>query len=247
MAYWGQMPGQVSSAGFGQGAYGQSQGQWSSGPGMPSSGGYTGGGFSSNPVPPTFGGAPSPPQPSGGGPGYPTGPSMDPQQQNLLRIFQSVDTDRSNSISALELKMAMERAGYAFSAEACKMMVNMFDADGNGVIDFNEFSRLNDYIEKMRSAFHQVDTDGNGRLDYNEVERALRISEYRLSPQTMTALFQKFDRHRRGTLGLDGYIELCVFIGTARSCFAQYDTQRSGTALFNFDTFVYCANRCNFL
>jgi Ca2+-binding EF-hand superfamily protein len=141
----------------------------------------------------------------------------------------------------------MTRAGYTFSAEACKMMVNMFDRDGNGQISFDEFEQLHRYIVDMQAAFRTVDKDSSGRLEPAEVMDALSTSGYRLSPQTFSAMMKKLDRHRRGSLGFDGYIELCVFIGTARNVYADFDVQRQGTVSFTFDQFVYAANRTNFL
>jgi len=182
-------------------------------------------------------------QPGWGAPPPPIAPPVD----QLREWFNAFDTDRSNQISALELKQCMERAGYQFSPETCKMMVNMFDRDGTGQISFDEFQQLHSYIMQMQSAFHQVDSDRSGKLEGNELHRALETSGYRLSPQTFGALFKKFDRHRKGSLGFDGYIELCVFVGTVRNVFATYDVNRTGNATFSFDTFVAAANRTNFL
>lgn len=84
----------------------------------------------------------------------------------------------------------------------------------------------------------QVDSDRSGRLEPAEVQRCLQISGYTLSPHTFNVLMNKFDRRRQGGLGFDGYIELCVFIGTARNIFASRDTQRQGRATFMFDEFI---------
>lgn len=123
------------------------------------------------------------------------------------------------------------------------MMIRMFDRTGDRVIDFGEFEQLHRYLLNMRSAFDAVDGDRSGKLDYNEVISALHRGGFMLSPQTIQTIFQKFDRNRTNALGLDGYIEMCVFLGTARNIFARHDSNRSGSAWFNMDSFISaCTN-----
>lgn len=43
------------------------------------------------------------------------------------------------------------------------------------------------------------------------------------------------------------YIELCVFIGTARNTYAEFDPQHRGQVTFSFDQFLYAANKTNML
>eukprot|EP01013_Petalomonas_cantuscygni_P009035 TRINITY_DN217_c0_g3_i2.p1 TRINITY_DN217_c0_g3~~TRINITY_DN217_c0_g3_i2.p1 ORF type:complete len:287 (-),score=55.49 TRINITY_DN217_c0_g3_i2:1243-2043(-) len=257
---WGSQPGQVPQGQWGQpphgtaphgqpphGQYGQQQGQFGGHPphgqfGQPPHGQPPHG----QPPQQAWGGAPQAGAPQGGGWSAPP-PPITPQHDQLRRWFTEVDTDRSGKVSARELQQCMQRAGYKFSPETCKMMVNMFDRDANGQISFDEFERLHGYIVQMQGAFRQVDKDGSQRLEPREVMDALQTSGYRLSPQTFDAVMKKLDRHKAGSLGFDGYIELCVFIGTVRNVYAEFDVQRTGNVTFNFDQFVYAANRTNFL
>jgi len=55
----------------------------------------------------------------------------------LKEWFQTVDQDRSGHIDRNELKMALNAAGETFSESTIRMMVDMFDTDRNGTIDFN--------------------------------------------------------------------------------------------------------------
>eukprot|EP00995_Heteronema_vittatum_P008886 NODE_4149_length_605_cov_30.368705_g2986_i0.p1 GENE.NODE_4149_length_605_cov_30.368705_g2986_i0~~NODE_4149_length_605_cov_30.368705_g2986_i0.p1 ORF type:complete len:129 (-),score=39.05 NODE_4149_length_605_cov_30.368705_g2986_i0:218-580(-) len=114
--------------------------------------------------------------------------------------------------------------------------------DRSGRITFNEFQSLHQYITSMQNGFRACDKDNSGFLDSREVEQAVTTSGYTLTPQTFAALMQKFDRNRRGGLTLDGYIELCCFLGTSRNIFASYDTQRRGSVTFSFDQFIYVSN-----
>ena len=46
----------------------------------------------------------------------------------------------------------------------------MFDRDGNGVIDFNEFASLWQYVCDWQETFRSFDLDGSGTIDRNELK-----------------------------------------------------------------------------
>jgi hypothetical protein len=90
-------------------------------------------------------GAPRPmygaPPPAGGygapaPPGYAARPTFNYQQpmvQNprAFALFQSVDSDRSGSVSARELQTALSSGGMVFNPRAIKTMIRMFDLDNS--------------------------------------------------------------------------------------------------------------------
>lgn len=94
----------------------------------------------------------------------------------------------------------------------------------------------------MKSAFQQVDTDKSGTLDANEVYKAIIMAGFQIQAQSFLPIFQKFDRKKKNSLDFDGYIELCIFLGTVRNVFQFYDVQRQGVVQFNFDSFVSMAS-----
>jgi Ca2+-binding EF-hand superfamily protein len=162
-----------------------------------------------------------------------------------MGYFTAVDRDRSGHIDDSELMQALSSAGMNFGREASRLMIKMFDRTGDGKIGFDEFQQLHGYITSMQDAFRQCDKDNSGHLSAQEVYRAVSSSGYNLSQQTFDYLFKKFDRNRRGNLTLDGYIELCCFLGTARNVYAAYDTQRVGSVQFNFDQFLFATSKIN--
>ncbi|CAJ1006657.1 putative EF-hand domain pair/EF hand [Leishmania naiffi] len=158
--------------------------------------------------------------------------------QELMEWFRAVDTDGSGTISVPELSTALSSAGVPFSLATTEKLLHMYDKDGSGTISFNEFRELHQFIMSMKNGFRQRDSSGDGRLDGNEVRAALTASGYRISEPTFQALMRKFDRHRRGSLGFDDYVELSIFISKVRNVFAFYDRERTGQVTFTFDTFV---------
>lgn len=180
-----------------------------------------------------------------GGYGHTQGPPaigiVNNDNDRLRDFFESVDSDRSGSINAEELKAALSNSkvmNFSFSDECAQMMIRMFDRTGDRVIDYNEFEQLHRFLIRMRDAYDEVDTDRSRSLDYNEVCNALQRSGFTLSPQTVQTVFRKFDRNRTNALGLDGYIEMCVFLDNVHNTFSTFDTNRSGSVWFNVDSFV---------
>jgi Ca2+-binding EF-hand superfamily protein len=49
----------------------------------------------------------------------------------------------------------------------------MFDTDGNGVIDFNEFAGLWQYVCDWQDTFRSFDLDNSGTIDKNELKAGL--------------------------------------------------------------------------
>ena len=46
----------------------------------------------------------------------------------------------------------------------------MFDTDGNGVIDFNEFAALWQYVCDWQETFRSFDLDNSGTIDRQELK-----------------------------------------------------------------------------
>ncbi|GMT05791.1 hypothetical protein PENTCL1PPCAC_27965, partial [Pristionchus entomophagus] len=119
-------------------------------------------------------------------------------------IFQAVDRDGSGSISFTELQTALSNGTRTtFNPETRKMMIAMFDTNGDGSIGFVEFQNLWNYINDWTACFRSFDADGSGNIDRRELTNALTRMGYRLSPQFTTVMINKFDRSHMGRIQLD--------------------------------------------
>jgi len=166
------------------------------------------------------------------------------EQQTLQQKFSSIDRDRSGQISASELA-AVPFDGVKFSLETATLLVRVFDKDRSGQVGFQEFGALSKFIQSMRQAFQAYDRDRSGSIEFGEVQLAVQQGGFQLSPQTLQAVYGKFLRNPtlnpggklRG-LNLEMFIQLCAFLGCARSTFMQFDYQRSGWIQINLDMFI---------
>jgi len=167
------------------------------------------------------------------------GTYQQPAQPNLHAIFQSVDRDRSGRISADELQKALSNGSWRpFNPETCRMMIGMFDTDGDGAVSFSEFSALWNYINDWTRCFRTFDRDNSGNIDKGELVSALTQFGYRLSDPFYNLLMQKFDRSHSGRILFDDFIQLCVVLQTLTAAFREKDTDRDGFIRIHYEEFL---------
>ncbi|CAD5209513.1 unnamed protein product [Bursaphelenchus xylophilus] len=160
-------------------------------------------------------------------------------QPDLWQIFQSVDKDRSGQISGEELQKALSNGTYLpFNAETCRLMIGMFDKDGDGAINFNEFTALWNYINDWTRCFRSFDRDNSGNIDKGELIAALTQFGYRLSDQFYDLLLKKFDRTHSNRIIFDDFIQLCVVLQTLTASFRDKDADRDGFITVHYEEFL---------
>ncbi|EFC46233.1 programmed cell death 6 protein-like protein [Naegleria gruberi] len=161
----------------------------------------------------------------------------------LRPLFNAVDLDKSGKITHNELQKVLtmpgsELQGGSFSERCAKRLVKMFDRNGNGSVDFEEYSALHQYLIQMKAGFESVDTNKSGKVEFNEVTITLSRVGFNFSPQIVQKLFKLFDFQNKGSLDFDGYIELCAFLGLMRAQFIPRDANYSGQAMFTWEQFI---------
>ncbi|KAK9763196.1 Programmed cell death protein 6, variant 2 [Basidiobolus ranarum] len=102
--------------------------------------------------------------------------------------------DKSGDITADELQMALTNGNWTpFNIETVRLMINLFDRDHNGTINYQEFAGLWRYIEDWQRCFLGFDKDHSGYIDAQELQEALRAFGYNLTPQFISLLIRKYD------------------------------------------------------
>ena len=73
--------------------------------------------------------------------------------------FRELDDDDSGELDQDEFRSAMRNLGLRLSSAELRQLVNLFDADGDGVVSYREFI---DFVEKIRSVDESESKDGGG-------------------------------------------------------------------------------------
>lgn len=128
-------------------------------------------------------------------------------------------------------------------------MIRMFDRDGNGIINFDEFVSLWRYLAAWRELFDRFDEDRSGRISLQEFENALVAFGYRLSPKFVSVLFSIFESktrqlsgapkspHRHG-MSFDLFVQACISLKRMTDVFKRYDDDRDGYITVSFEEFL---------
>ncbi|RUP45273.1 hypothetical protein BC936DRAFT_148381 [Jimgerdemannia flammicorona] len=197
-------------------------------------------------------GAPPPQQQYGGytpgpqyaqAPGAQAPPGADPQ---LWYWFKAVDTDGSGSLTSDELGRALINGDWSpFNSETVRLMMNMFDSDNSGTINFNEFAGLWKYIEDWKKCFQTFDADGSGTINFQELKTALRTFGYNLSDNFIRLLIKKYDKYAGSKnptgnqdVTFDNFVQICVTVKTLTDSFRRFDTDSDGWIQISYEQFL---------
>jgi len=161
-----------------------------------------------------------------------------PQElQVMQQWFQSVDQDRSGTISAQEL------AGVLFNGKPIGLpvalkLIRVFDKDNSGSIEFREYASLHKFMQNMQNAFFAADRDRSGFIDANEMQQAIGGAGFQLSQPTLQAISTKFSVPGRG-VDFPNYLFLCAHLAQMRAIFEWNDTDKDGRITLTFDALAH--------
>jgi len=118
-------------------------------------------------------------------------------------------------------------------------MMKMFDKQKDGKLTFDEFTALYQYLTSQEDLFKKkIDTKSAGAVDKNEVNQALQQYGFNLQSNQFNTIFSTFDESKSGSLKLDEFIQLCLFLGNAKNIFTYLDSDRDGKITLSWDDFA---------
>ncbi|EOY26104.1 PREDICTED: sorcin isoform X1 [Theobroma cacao] len=165
----------------------------------------------------------------------------------LREWFGRVDSEKTGSITATQLKSAFAIGNLDFPLSVVQQMIRMYDFDRNGTMSFEEFLALNKFLIKVQQAFSDLESSlyrNRGFLATDDVYEALNKIGFSLDTPAFYAACESFDQKKNGRLQLDDFISLCIFLQSARNLFNAFDTAKQGRVTLDLNQFVYCAASC---
>ncbi|KAB2060194.1 hypothetical protein ES319_A10G000300v1 [Gossypium barbadense] len=181
----------------------------------------------------------------------------------LREWFDRVDSGKTGSITATQLKSAFAIGNLNFPLSVVQQMIRMYDFDRNGTMSFEEFLALNKFLVKesdltsylvtliifndffflqVQQAFSDLERN-RGFLATNDVYKAISKIGFVLDSPAFYTACESFDQKKNGRLHLDDFISLCIFLQSARNMFNAFDTGKQGRVTLDLNQFVYCTTR----
>ncbi|PNW74871.1 hypothetical protein CHLRE_12g506850v5 [Chlamydomonas reinhardtii] len=169
-----------------------------------------------------------------------------PDLASLRQWFDKVDTDLSGHITAPELQAALMQGGLNLSLGTVGCIIRQVDRDGTGTVSLQEFERLHEFLASVEESFTQLKSDpATGRVSLPEVAVGLKSYGYDLDAAVQRALFNRFDPTRSGSMGLQEFLALTLFLRSANATFKAFDPANTGTVHLNYAQFLYAAVNSN--
>ena len=132
---------------------------------------------------------------------------------NFKEQFSLFDKDGDGNITTKELGSVMRSLGQNPTEAEVQDMINEADADGNGTIDFLEFSTMmarkkkdTDSKQEMREAFKVFDKDGDGFISAAEFRLVMTNLGEKLTDEEVNESIREAD------IDGDGQVSYAEFV-----------------------------------
>eukprot|EP01052_Picozoa_sp_SAG31_P005815 SAG31_NODE_261_length_18904_cov_115.315554_4_plen_2049_part_00 len=151
-----------------------------------------------------------------------------------LKDFLLSDLVVSMSASLLQSQLLARVETYKSDMLLLKRLFTKYDADGNGLIDFEEYETLatalqfSGNINDLAETFKEIDTDGSGSIEFSEFKTFFTSNNIDLGASTdllRDLIVEQLEEDR-------------ITVDTLRAVFAKHDDGRGFIDKFDFDVFA---------
>lgn len=130
------------------------------------------------------------------------------------KAFDLIDTNKDGNVSAGELGTAMRSIGLNPNESTLKKVIKSVDADGNGILNFQEFQALminkvtKPIIDILRKFFTIYDSDNDGYITEDEARQGFAsggISGEAIE-KSIGRMFNEQDVNKDGKINFEGEV-----------------------------------------
>ena len=139
------------------------------------------------------------------------------EDKAIKATFDFFDQNKDGIITTDELKKVLKGLGQDCSAEEIQEFVAAADTDGNGTIDFAEFSRLvrldmesNREEDELVAAFRVFDHENSGYLSTAELKHALKTLAHEMGDNEIEEMFIEADCNGNGAISYEDFAKMIV-------------------------------------
>lgn len=114
----------------------------------------------------------------------------------------------------------------------------MFDYNKDNNLSKAEFTKTCDFLKNWRDSFIAYDSNRNGSINFEELKKAIETFGYKFSAPFLQVMFHKYDVNGSNTISFEEFIQLFCELHVLTEEFKRRDTQRNGTAQFEYEDFL---------
>ncbi|WVQ75666.1 hypothetical protein IAR50_005295 [Cryptococcus sp. DSM 104548] len=175
-------------------------------------------------------------------------PATSGDDVELRNMFNSFDSTRTGQLSGGDLQRLLAKDATMDAREdSVKMLMNIFDTDRSGSINFQEFEGLYRYIQDWHGIFRRFDIDGSGLIDRSELHSALLGFGFSLPPEMVDKIEKRFGppptpagaKVREGDgISFDRFLMACVTVKHYSEGFRAIDVRNEGRVTMDYNKFM---------
>ncbi|GFQ03923.1 calcium-dependent protein kinase 10 [Phtheirospermum japonicum] len=147
-------------------------------------------------------------------------------------MFTLMDTDDDEKITYEELKAGLKKVGSQLAEPEIKLLMDVADVDGNGVLDYGEFVAVTIHLQRMennehiRKAFLFFDKDESGYIELDELQEALVDESGETDLDALNNIMQEVDTNKDGKISYDEFVAMMKTGTDWRKASRQYSRER---------------------
>ena len=127
----------------------------------------------------------------------------------LNKLFDSIDTDHSKTISVNEFRTACHKLSLPVTDETVKEFLK---SSSNGLVTFDQFCDY--YLQRLEQVFGQFDIDKSGEISASELGAVFQRLGVALSDRELHVIIAQADKDDNGEVN---FTEFCEFFATLPS------------------------------
>ncbi|KAG2399098.1 Calcium-dependent protein [Vigna angularis] len=147
-------------------------------------------------------------------------------------MFTLMDTDKDGRVTYEELKAGLRKVGSQLAEPEIKMLMEVADVDGNGVLDYGEFVAVTIHLQKMENdehfhkAFKFFDKDGSGYIESGELQEALADESGETDADVLHDIMREVDTDKDGRISYEEFVAMMKTGTDWRKASRQYSRER---------------------
>ncbi|GFZ12077.1 calcium-dependent protein kinase 1 [Actinidia rufa] len=155
------------------------------------------------------------------------------EEVEIIRdMFTLMDTDNDGKVTYKELRAGLRKVGSQLAEPEIKLLMDVADVDGNGVLDYGEFVAVTIHLQRMendahfRRAFMFFDRDGSGYIELEELREALADESGETDADVLNEIMREVDTDKDGQISFDEFVAMMKTGTDWRKASRQYSRER---------------------
>ncbi|CAA2989700.1 calcium-dependent kinase 10-like [Olea europaea subsp. europaea] len=147
-------------------------------------------------------------------------------------MFMLMDTNNDGKVTYEELKAGLRKVGSQLAEPEIKLLMDVADVDGNGVLDYGEFVSVTIHLQRMENdehfhrAFMFFDKDGSGYIEIDELQEALADESGETDVDVLNDIMREVDAKQDGRIDYEEFVAMMKTGTDWRKASRQYSRER---------------------